>query len=93
MVLSFAGIAQVGDKPAFLTSHEVVLRAILVIAHHRFGGTACVAPVLIDQTQKLAVFRHAPGRCLYRRDHPFLIIDRAVMVIARRDRFDSSSDR
>jgi len=40
MILPFVGIAQVGGKPAFLTGHEVVLGAILVIPHHDLSRAA-----------------------------------------------------
>ncbi len=48
MILPFAGIAQVRHDPALLTSYQVILCAVLVVAHHGLSFVCGIALVLRD---------------------------------------------
>lgn len=61
MILSLGGVTQMGDEPAFLTGHEVILRPILVIAHDYLGFQPGVVLVLLVKSKSFRFSVTLPG--------------------------------
>src|SRR5437763_62469 len=76
-------VSQVRRNPALLTGDEVFGRAILVIGYHRLRLGACVALMLIDQGHELFIFRDTARRCLGRGYYSLLLINYAMVLLAR----------